>query len=220
MSGSPTGSSEIVRLFPLPNVVLFPHVELPLHVFERRYRELVRDALSDDRMIGMALLRGNWRRDYEGRPELFRLGCVGAIENFAALPDGRSNLILRGISRFEIVEEIEDGATLYRRARVRWLGDVAGDVEDLTPGIRARVDRLLERRGTARPPDLWERLPREGEKLVNALAFALDLPVVEKLALLECDQIRARAERLVQLIEFQLAAPLTGSPQGADDRAH
>ena len=220
MTGPPTGSPEIVRLFPLPNVVLFPHVELPLHVFEPRYRELVRDALSDDRMIAMALLRGNWRRDYDGRPELFRLGCAGAIENFAALPDGRSNLILRGISRFEIVDEIQDGETLYRRARVRWLRDVAGDVDDLAGGIRDRVDRLLERRGTARPPDLWDRLPREGEKLVNSLAFALDLPVVEKLSLLECDHIRTRAERLAQLIEFQLAAPFAGSPHGADDLTH
>jgi Lon protease-like protein len=213
-------SPEVVRLFPLPNVVLFPHVELPLHVFEPRYRELVRDSLSDDRMIGMALLRGDWRRNYEGCPELFRLGCAGAIENFSALPDGRSNLILRGISRFEILEEVQGGETLYRRARVRWLRDEGGEVDDLAPGLRSLVDRLLERRGTGAPPDLWERLPREGEKLVNSLAFALDLPVVEKLALLECDQLRARAERLAQLIEFQLAAPFSGSPQDAGGVAH
>jgi len=216
MSGSP----EVARLFPLPNVVLFPHVELPLHVFEQRYRDLVRDALADDRMIGMALLRGDWRRNYEGRPDLFRLGCAGVIENFAALPDGRSNLILRGVSRFEIVGEIEDEETLYRRAQVRWLRDEADDVEDLAPGLRRLVDRLLERRGAGAPPDLWERLPREGERLVNSLAFALDLPVVEKLALLECDRLRARTERLAQLIEFQLAAPLSGSPPGTDDIAH
>lgn len=215
MSDSP----EILRLFPLPNVVLFPHVELPLHVFEQRYRELVRDAMGEDRIIGMAVLRGDWRRDYGGRPKLFPLGCAGAIDALSVLPDGRSNLILRGISRFEILEEMLDDATLYRRARVRWLRDEAGALGPLEARLRGLVDRLLERRGTT-APDLWERLPREGERLVNSLAFALDLPVLEKLALLECDRVLARAERLAQLIEFQLAEPFTRPPSDAEGVAH
>lgn len=215
MSDSP----EVVRLFPLPNVVLFPHVELPLHVFEPRYRDLVRDAMSEDRIIGMALLRGDWRRDYDGRPDLFPLGCAGAIEAFSALPDGRSNLILRGLSRFEILEEIVDDGTAYRRARVRWLRDEQGPLGSLEGRLRELVDRLLERRGTA-APDLWERLPREGERLVNALAFALDLPVLEKLALLECDRAPERAERLAQLIEFQLAEPFARSSSDIEGIAH
>lgn len=201
--------SDIVRLFPLPNVVLFPRVDLPLHVFEQRYRDLVKDSLDADRRIGMALLRGDWRRDYEGRPELFALGCVGTIEAFSALDDGRSNLILRGSSRFEIVEEILDAPTSYRQARVRWLSDEVTDISHLELRLRELVDRLLARRGVT-TPDLWERLPREGERLVNSLAFALELPVVEKLALLECNGLRARAERLAQLIEFQLAEPFAG----------
>jgi uncharacterized protein len=201
--------SNVVRLFPLPNVVLFPRVDLPLHVFEQRYRDLVKDSLGDDRVIGMALLRGDWRRDYEGRPELFSLGCAGAIEAFSALADGRSNLILRGLSRFEIIEEILDAPTAYRQARVRWLADEVAELGDLELRLRELVDRLLARRGVA-TPDLWERLPREGERLVNSLAFALELPVVEKLALLECNEVRARADRLAQLIEFQLAEPFAG----------
>jgi uncharacterized protein len=204
-----TEQSNVVRLFPLPNVVLFPRVDLPLHVFEQRYRDLVKDSLADDRMIGMVLLRGDWRRDYEGRPELFALGCAGTIEAFSALSDGRSNLILRGVSRFEILEEVHDAPTAYRQARVRWLADEVVDFTDLELRLRELVDRLLARRGVT-TPDLWERLPREGERLVNSLAFALELPVVEKLALLECSDLRTRAERLAQLIEFQLAEPFAG----------
>ena len=63
--------SELLPLFPLPNVVLFPNVFLPLHIFEPRYREMVADALASDRMIGMVLLRPGWEHDYEGRPPVY-----------------------------------------------------------------------------------------------------------------------------------------------------
>ena len=211
--------SDVVRLFPLPNVVLFPRVDLPLHVFEPRYRDLVKDALADDRMIGMALLRGDWRRDYDGRPDLFPLGCAGTIEACSALADGRSNLILRGVSRFEIVEELSDEPTSYRQARVRWLADELQELGALEGRLHELVDRLLVRRGVS-TPDLWDRLPRDGDRLVNSLAFALDLPVVEKLALLECNDLRTRADRLAQLIEFQLAEPFGGSPTDLRGSAH
>ncbi len=67
--------SDLLPLFPLPNVVLFPNVFLPLHIFEPRYREMVADAVASDRMIGMVLLRPGWDRDYEGRPPIYPIGC-------------------------------------------------------------------------------------------------------------------------------------------------
>jgi len=96
--------SELLPLFPLPNVVLFPNVFLPLHIFEPRYREMVADAAASDRMIGMVLLRPGWERDYEGRPPIYPIGCSGVMTHVDRLSDGRYNLVLRGLERFRIVE--------------------------------------------------------------------------------------------------------------------
>ncbi len=86
-----------IPLFPLPNVVLFPHVTLPLHIFEPRYREMVSTALEGDRMIGMVLLRPGWEGDYEGRPPIYEVGCTGLITHAERTTDGRYNHVLRGL---------------------------------------------------------------------------------------------------------------------------
>ena len=112
----------VIPLFPLPNVVLFPGVFLPLHVFEERYRALTRDALSGDRIIGMALLRPGFDGDYHGRPSIYPVGCAGVISHSTRLPDGRYDIVLHGLSKFRIVEELPDGE--YRRARVEPLTEV------------------------------------------------------------------------------------------------
>src|SRR3954462_8009494 len=103
-----------IPLFPLPNVVLFPSVCLPLHVFEPRYREMIADALDGDRLIGMVLLRPGWEPQYEERPPVFRIGCSGVITHVERLGDGRYNIVLRGLERFRIIEENHDRS--YRRA--------------------------------------------------------------------------------------------------------
>jgi len=89
--------SEFLPLFPLPTTVLFPNVFLPLHVFEPRYRDMMADALTGDRLIGMVLLREGWQRDYEGRPPVYQIGCSGVITHAEKLADGRYNLVLRGL---------------------------------------------------------------------------------------------------------------------------
>src|SRR5205085_1976564 len=91
--------SGMARLFPLPNVVLFPQVVQPLHIFEPRYREMTADALADDRLIAMALLQPGWEADYEGRPPIHPICCLGRIFAEKHLPDGRYNLLLRGLTR-------------------------------------------------------------------------------------------------------------------------
>ena len=103
-------------LFPLPNVVLFPNVFLPLHIFEPRYRAMVADALDGDRLIGMVLLRPGWEGDYEGRPPVFPIGCAGLISHHEQLPDGRYNIVLRGLEKFRV--EREDDSRLYRLGEV------------------------------------------------------------------------------------------------------
>ena len=84
-----------IPIFPLPNVVLFPNVFLPLHIFEPRYRAMVADALAGDRIIGMVLLQPGYEANYEGRPPVFTIGCGGVITHADPLDDGRYNIVDR-----------------------------------------------------------------------------------------------------------------------------
>ena len=102
--------SDLLPLFPLPNVVLFPNVFLPLHVFEPRYKEMVAHALASDRMIGMALLRPGWERDYEGRPAVFAIGCSGVITHSERMPDGRIYKNAFGLDPFVVTETLAEVA--------------------------------------------------------------------------------------------------------------
>src|SRR5919198_1094637 len=106
--------SDLLPLFPLPNVVLFPNVFLPLHIFEPRYREMVEDSVRGDRIIGMVLLRPGWEKDYEGRPAVYPIGCAGVITHSERLADGRFNIVLRGMEKFRIIGE--EGGRSYRVA--------------------------------------------------------------------------------------------------------
>src|SRR5918998_3396267 len=94
-------------IFPLPNVVLFPNVFLPLHIFEPRYRQMVTDTLAGERMIGMVLLQPGYESDYEGTPAVYDIGCAGLITHVERLNDGRFNIVLRGLERFRILGEEE-----------------------------------------------------------------------------------------------------------------
>src|SRR5688572_21715434 len=105
-----------IPIFPLDKVVLFPNVFMPLHIFEPRYRAMVSDALAGDRIIGMVLLKPGFEADYEGRPPVYPIGCAGVITHSEALPDGRFNIVLRGIEKFRISGE--DESKPYRLAHV------------------------------------------------------------------------------------------------------
>src|SRR3954451_20726245 len=108
--------SDLLPLFPLPNVVLFPNVFLPLHIFEPRYREMVADALASDRMIGMVLLKPGWEHEYEGHPPVYPIGSNGVTTHVERLDDGCYNIVLRGVERFCILAEDHERA--YRRATI------------------------------------------------------------------------------------------------------
>jgi Lon protease-like protein len=205
--------SDLLPLFPLPNVVLFPNVFLPLHIFEPRYREMVADALAGDRMIGMVLLRPGWDRDYEGRPPIYGVGCSGVLTHTERLPDGRYNLVLRGIERFRIVEE--DHALSYRRAAIEPLGDQTLNAADRAVVLqqRAKLESLLGPRQTS-AGDPCMPASMSDEDLVNALAQYLDLEPLEKQALLEKASLRARAESLVELLEMKVLMARTPGRSG------
>src|ERR1051326_143120 len=167
-------SSELLPIFPLPNVVLFPNVCLPLHIFEPRYREMTADALKHDRLIGMVLLRPGWQGDYEGRPAVYPVGCSGVITHAEQLPDGRYNIVLRGLERFRIVEE--DDRLSYRRAYVEQMPDDTCGAADraVLRALRAKLDALLSQGFERSIADIAGevRIPSAmaDEDLVNALA--------------------------------------------------
>jgi Lon protease-like protein len=194
-----TGLPAVIPLFPLGEVVLFPHVPAPLHIFEPRYRKMVADALGGARVIGMVLLRPGWESDYEGRPPVFDAGCAGLIDRWEELPDGRYNILLRGFSRFRVRQE--HAGEPYRLATVDALPDRDGP-DGVVAAARDRVVGLVSR-ASGLPFDSIARADLPHEVFVNALSQSLELEPLEKQALLDSDGVLARYERLAALLEFR-----------------
>jgi uncharacterized protein len=201
--------SDLLPLFPLPTVVLFPNVFLPLHIFEPRYREMVADALAGDRMIGIVLLRPGWEDAYHGRPPVYPIGCSGVITHFEKLQDGRYNIVLRGLDRFRIVGE--DHHQTYRRGIVEHLREhgLTGTDRDVLRVLRTKLEALLAPAVERSGADPKTTSAMADEDLVNALAQYLDLEPLEKQALLERNCLRSRAESLVELLEMKMMAART-----------
>ena len=188
----------MIPIFPLPNVVLFPNVFLPLHIFEPRYRQMVHDALASDRIIGMVLLRET--REVESDiPAVYAIGCAGLITHCEQLDDGRYNIVLRGLHKFRILNE--DRTRSYRQAEIETLTEP--DAPAGLPEARQRLERLLECRlsdsGTT------SALPTEMDDgdLVNALSQYLEFDPLEKQALLERNGLLERCRSLGDLLEMQ-----------------
>ena len=204
-----------IPLFPLPNVVLFPGVFLPLHIFEERYRALTRDALAGDRIIGMTLLRPGFEGDYEGRPAIYPVGCAGVISHSDRLPDGRYNIVLHGLSKFRIVEELTDGE--YRRARIEPLTEVTdAPARRAIKDMRRRIEALLLSALKATEVQIPGSL--SDEDLVHALCQYLQFEPAERQALLECDGTVERARALTEFLEMQ--ALLAQHPTGRRPGVH
>jgi Lon protease-like protein len=205
--------SELLPLFPLPTVVLFPGVFLPLHIFEPRYRAMIADALAGDRLIGMVLLRDGWQKNYEGRPPVFDVGCSGVITHCETTPDGRYNIILRGVERFRITEENHDRQ--YRRAAIDRAPERSLSREDRVrvTAERGRIEALLGPAVHSSRLDPAVTASMSDEDLIHALAQYLDLLPIEKQALLERASLLERAKGLIELLEMRvLAAKLPGVP--------
>ena len=198
MSDLPT----IIPVFPLPNVVLFPEVMLPLHIFAPRYRQMVRDAKDNTpSLIGMALLRGNWQEQYEGRPEIFPVCCAGEMVRVVPLPDGRSNILLKGLRECRIKEE--RSGKMYREAVVEWRPLTKGA---LVPDLRRDLSRLIEtylQKNEAVQKFLADPSV-EDDFFVNFFAFHLDFLPIEKQTLLEATTIPERATLLRDMLDFKL----------------
>lgn len=115
-------------IFPLPTSVLIPGGHIPLHVFEPRYRRMVADALQGDRVLGIALLEPGWENEPGGRPPLRQVLGAGVIQMAEQLPDGRYNMIVHGVERIRILEEL-DSPEPYRLVRAEPVPDLIGEGE-------------------------------------------------------------------------------------------
>ena len=196
---------ERIPLFPLPNVVFFPKTYLPLHVFEPRYRQMVADAATGGQCIGMALLKEGWEELYDGNPPIFSVGCVGRLASVQRLPDGRSNILLQGLERYEVREEFYEKS--YREARVtlkRRDRQFAMD-PSLRQYLMGVLDEYLRTEEEASPLHSLVRPDVSDEIFVNSLSTYLDCTPLEKQFLLEAEDLAQQARRLSDLIQFKLA---------------
>ena len=183
-----------IPVFPLQDVMLFPNVSRPLHIFEARYRAMVADALEGDRLIGMVMLEPGYEAEYEGRPPIFPVGCAGRIIEVEELPDGRYLIVLRGLVKFRVLDE--DWSRSYRLARVEALPELVDDAElTALADLRVALEAILiAARDSGAPP---ANLP--DEDLVNGIAQYAPMAPRDRLRLLEAPGPLARAEALVEL---------------------
>jgi len=185
-----------LAIFPLPGAIVFPGLQLPLHIFEPRYRAMVADALVKDRRIAMIQPQSA----LEGAP-LFEIGCVGKIAEVEALDDGRYNIVLEGQARFRVVREL-DVTTLYRQVEAELLPEPVD--EALSSVERASFEREARRFASAQGYSVdWESVERlDDVVLINGVSQIAPFDSAAKQALLEAPDLRTRCELLVQLMQF------------------
>ena len=193
-----------VPIFPLSGALLFPRSQLPLHIFEPRYREMTRDAIDSGGQIAMIQPQ---RYDDDNKAPLYAVGCVGEIVGVEEMDDGRFNIVLLGSNRFRLVREIENN-TLYRCAEVDVEAFDDSDPDPLPMIQRAEVEREARKLGDALGLAVdWAAVARlDDEMLVNAIAQVAPFDVGAKQALLEQAALDGRADLLVQLMQFHRAA--------------
>jgi Lon protease-like protein len=193
-----------VPVFPLAGALLFPRTQLPLHIFEPRYRAMIRDALASDRLIGMVQ-----PRDDAEPPTLFQVGCIGQITASEELDDGRFNVVLSGVGRFRVAQEVL-ASTPYRQVDAdRSPYDDEAELDPLASIQRAELEREARRYADALGYAVdWEAVGRlDDEMLVNGIAQIAPLDVGSKQALLETNGLAGRADLLVQFMQFQRMVP-------------
>lgn len=196
-----------ISIFPLSGAILLPEMQLPLHIFEPRYRALVSDALARDRMIGMIQPKGG-----SDTPALFSVGCLGRIGDVEALEDGRYNIVLEGLQRFTLMREL-DVTTAFRQIEAQlWDEDEVGDT--LSLGERAALEiesrRFADAQGYAVD---WNAVGQLDDfSLVNVIAQIAPFDSAAKQALLESRGLAARSELIIQLMQF------FGRHDGSEDR--
>jgi len=204
-----------ISIFPLTGAILFPGMQLPLHIFEPRYRDLVGDSMARDRMIGMIQPKGQDRRRDRNRnedPPLFDVGCLGRIGEVEAMDDGRYNIILEGLQRFNILKELKVTTAFRQVEGELWEEDEAADALSIAERASLEMEsrRFADAQGYAVD---WGAVGQlDDYSLVNAIAQIAPFDYAAKQALLEAKGLSMRADLIVQLMQF------FGRHDGSEDR--
>jgi len=204
----------------LPDLVMFPHVMQPLHIFEPRYREMLNDALDADGLIAMSILAPGWESDYEGRPALLPQICLGKVVTHQRLADGRYNIMLLGSRRARIVSELPAERS-FRQAEIELIEDVyppegEADRAEIQAELTERFQQALRLpKGVKAQGPVKELLASEAPLgvLADLVSFALPLQHQFKCELLAESDVDCRA----RLLLHALGSPLktTASAQAA-----
>jgi uncharacterized protein len=201
-----TTFSGVVRLFPLPDLVLYPHVMQPLHIFEERYREMLEDALAGDKLIAMAMLEPGFEEDYDSRPPIAQYACLGKVVAHHRLEDGRYNVLLLGVERVRVVREL-DPLRSFRQAKVEILED-RYDFKSVAERKKLQEELLTAFRKhlpcTCQLPEQLEEMLSQHLPLgllTDLAAYALPLDAQIKRTLLGEARVSVRAKTLLQQVE-------------------
>lgn len=188
-------------IFPLAGAVLLPRGNLPLNIFEPRYLAMIRDAMQTDQIIGMIQPRED---SDEGRPEVYKTGCAGRISNFKELEDGRYEITLTGVARFDVSEEL-DVTTPYRQVIAdfaRWSEDLDPTTpsEDLKIALLPALQKFFEAHDIEADWQAIKAAPISG--LVTSLAMICPFESSEKQALLEAENLEKQGKLLIALMQM------------------
>lgn len=197
--------SGIAPLFPLSTVVFFPNTLLPLHIFEPRYKKMLYDSLNFEKMIAMALLKPGWETNYYENPEIFKVAGMGRIISSETFKNGSSNIVLYGLRRINIVEEINDDKP-YRSAKIDLLENETGKNSELLKEhinyLISSWNNMLSSNQEKHKIKVNANLPIEN--LTDVLASILVANIFEKQKLLEETDVGKRAEMLISFLETRL----------------
>ena len=198
-----------VRLFPLPNLVLFPQVVQPLHIFEPRYCEMLKDAMEHDRLIAMAVLEKGWENQYLKQPAISSTLCVGKIVSHSPTDDGRHNILLVGMKRATIIEELKAERT-FRMAKVA-IHDDCYPPEDAAerPALVHRLQELFSHfvpEGLAAQESFKQLVGKQLPlgMLTDTITYALNLPIAIKQQLLAEQNVDIRSRILIRCLEQKI----------------
>lgn len=187
-------SELILPVFPLPNIVLFPGIVQPLHIYEPRYVQMIRDALNSDKMIGMVLLVQGWEKEYLEKPPVHDIICAGRIVKHEELPMGKFNIYLLGLSRAQIIEELET-ENLYRTVKAEVIKETGQkNLEQIKQFFLNVIDRI----------STGLKMPKGANisQITDFLASAVVRDVYQKQELLEESNVGERIKKLMKIVDF------------------
>ena len=193
----------ILSVFPLSNFIFFPNTSAPLNIFEPRYIQMIDESIKTNRMIGMLQPKG---MSNSKKPELYKVGCLGKISSFNETEDGRYVILLNGITRFNVVEEIDNGK-LFREFRINYKG-FENDTNKLEVNINFsdlnlifnNLKNIFEKQGYVIN---WNELEKQSlDQTINTLSMASPFSKEEKQMLLEAKNLEFRKKKLEQIIKL------------------